>query len=188
MEENRPARQRQPIQKRGNPAIIDADAYISNGSSAHVKIIRTVDQIIEVELFFEKHYIYRDEVGENDGTKRLGIGAAQVEPLVVEALKHLLIYSACLPTFSFLNHPKGEHPQSEMRRRIFCQKESGEGQLNVLIQVNFISIHKYEITVITALCKNDFWLKDGEYAILVDGENSILQKAHRGNLTQVCSI
>jgi len=85
----------------------------------------------------------------------------------------MILYSNLVKGFSFLNRNLQHH---ERPLRIVLQEQTGPGLLNVVIEAHYLDIGKYEITVKTAMCKDDYYLSDNQYAIELDGDGSILKK------------
>lgn len=183
--EGKQPRKRIPIAKRGIPVIEDEMAFVANKSSSNARIITTIDERIGVKIWFDKHYLDRHQHGDERG-KRIGIDTSTVESLVINCIKHLLLYGSYVKNFTFLNNGK---PISGRSLRVVCQQETKDGKLNVIIEAHFISLYEYEITVITAICKEDFEISDGQYAIELTGkDNSTLRFNSRGRINEVFSI
>ena len=107
--------------------------------------------------------------------------------MVLEAVKHLLFYSSYVSGFTFLNH--NYQSLSGRAVRVICQKEVDGNTLNVVIEVHYISIKEYEITVKTAMSKEDFKLSDGQYAVeILNEDSSVLRKLQRGKIVEIYSI
>lgn len=60
--------------------------------------------------------------------------------------------------------------------------------LNVVIEYHHVSSNKYEVTVFTAMVIDNFRISDGQYAVLIDGNNSTLFKFDNKQLVPVDSI
>jgi hypothetical protein len=174
------------IKPTGELPIFDEMEYKENKCSSKARQIRTTKEGLNINIWFDKHYLDRYQHGDNNG-KRDGIDQDIVLSLVIQVIKHLLFYSAVVKNFTFLNH---NYQYSTGRAiRIVCQKIANGSLLNVPIEVHFISIDEYEITVITAMSKDDFTLSDGQYAIEILGKNnSILKKSDRGKIMDVYEI
>ncbi|MDF2382597.1 hypothetical protein JMG10_14035 [Nostoc ellipsosporum NOK] len=132
----------------------------------------------------DKHYHIRYKFGDERG-KREGIAPEKIKLIVNEAIKHLVAYSAFVKSFSFLNH---DHIRGEKALRIVCKKELGGHVTNVVIEVHYIDLDEFEITIITALQADDFRLGDGQYAILLNENGSSLLHFSRGKLKEVHSL
>jgi hypothetical protein len=179
-----PKRKRIPLQKSTASVIDDPLAFIPNKSSIKAKKIFTEVENITVELWFDKHYHDRDQHGDDFG-KRDGITNDIVENLVKRSIKHMVLYCSLIKGFHFLNRNLQPH---ERPLRIILQEDSSFGLLNVIIEAHFLNINRYEITVKTAMCKDDFKLNDNQYAIQLDGEGSILKKCDLKRVMEVCSV
>lgn len=181
--DNKEPRPRLTGEKRGEPVVADSEAFTKNLSSDKARIVTTIAENIGVILWFDKHYLDRHSLGDENG-KREGIGTDQVEKLVLLSVKHLLFYSACIPKFTFLNHSTAGRAV-----RVVCQRETAKGMLNVVIQAHLLALDKYEITVKTAMCEHDFAIAEGQYALEITSEdNSTLRFMAQRKLSDVYSI
>jgi hypothetical protein len=97
----------------------------------------------------------------------------------------MVLYCSLIKGFHFLNRNLLPH---ERPLRIILQEDTSFGLLNVVIEAHFLSINLYEITVKTAMCKDDFILNDNQYAIEIDGDGSILKKCDIKRVIEVCSV
>ena len=160
--------------------------YNKNKSSDFAKIFKSIEEIIKIEIWYDKHYFLRLQFGDDLG-KREGIDFDIVQDLVINAIKHMIFYSACVKNFAFINHNVIE--KNIRAFRIVCQKQIKTGMLNVVIEAHSDEINKYEITIKTAMCTNDFKIADGQYVIeILDNERSILRLMARNKLTEVYYI
>jgi hypothetical protein len=178
-----PKRKRITLQKTGASIVDDPLEFKQNKSSIKAKKIFTEVERITIELWFDKHYHDRNQHGDEFG-KRDGIDNETVENLVKRSIKHLLLYSNLVKGFNFLNRSQ---PQ-ERPLRIVLQEETEYGLLNVVIEAHFLDINRYEITVKTAMCKDDYILSDNQYSIQLDGDASVLKKCDLKRVTEVCSV
>ena len=83
--------------------IADPMEFKKNKSSDKARSVTSINERITIDLWFDKHYIDRHQHGDDNG-KRDGIDSESVKEIVLRSVKHLLVYSACLPNFTFLNH------------------------------------------------------------------------------------
>jgi hypothetical protein len=61
--------------------------------------------------------------------------------------------------------------------------------LNVIVEYHYINKNKYEVTVRTAMCKDEFKISDGQYKIEIDDDgNSVLYKNERSSLNSICDF
>ncbi len=162
-------------------------AYVANKASTNVRPVTTITQDISISLCFDKHYILRHDIGDKLG-KRDGIGNADVEALVLRSFRHLMLYCSCVPTLSFVNYNEGAHSKPRQPYRVVCREETACGMLNIAIQVHVKAFNHYEITVITAMCKDEYRFFDGQYGVLMVGNNSILERFVDNSLTEISSI
>jgi hypothetical protein len=141
--------------------IEDPMALTENKSSVKARKVFTDNENITIELWFGKHYLDRDQHGDDWG-KREGIDNDTVEDLVKRSVKHMILYSTFVKGFTFLNRNVQRHERST---RIVLQEQVDLGLLNVVIEAHYLDINKYEITVVTAMCKNDYVPSDNQYVI-----------------------
>jgi hypothetical protein len=146
------------------------------------KILTTIENV-EIDLWFDKHYIDRHQFGDDNG-KRDGIDTDIVEALVRKSLKHLLFYSCYVKNFTFIN----KNPDTGRALRVILQEELGNSMLHVVIEAHYININKYEITVKTAMCNTDFKLSDGQYCVEIHADTSTLWKMDNKKLLEVSSL
>ncbi len=167
-------------------AIADPMEFKKNKSSDKAREVTKINERITVNLWFDKHYIDRHQLGDDNG-KRDGIDYDTVKNLVLQSVKHLLVYSACLPNFIFLNHEGIGNRERAIR--IVCQQNNELGMLNVTIEAHFKSLREYEITVITAMCIDDFRVGDNQCAIeIISDDSSILKRMVNKKFVEISSI
>lgn len=160
--------------------VADPLEYKQNKCTPNARIITTIDEKITINLWYDKHYVNREQHGEDDGEKREGIEAETVEKLVLASIRHLMYYSSCVKGFSFLNH---DDPPKGRENRVVIQTNSSIETLNVIIQAHHIDLNEYEVTVKTAKMQNDWRLSVGQYALELfedDANASILWQEERG--------
>ncbi len=159
--------------------------YKANKSTQRGREIEAVPSKINNSIWFDQHYVGRDTLGENDGTPRDGIDAQTVKALIIKAFNHLMYYTSTLDNFYFANCENGKKP-----RRILIQNSySSAPILNVLIETHFIDFHKYETTVKTAMCKDDFIPFDPQYIVeITDDYSSNLKLYAAGKYRDISSI
>ena len=177
-------RKRIPLKKPVGSIIKDPLLFEPNKCSNKAKKIFTEIENITIELWFDKHYHDRNQHGDDNG-KREGIGDDVVTSLVRRSIKFMLLYSSLVKGFNFLNR---DIQPNERPLRIVLQEGSVFGLLNVIIEAHFLSINHYEITVKTAMCKDDFKLSDNQYVIEIEGESSVLKKCDLKKVTEICSV
>ncbi|KUJ63078.1 hypothetical protein AR687_02670 [Flavobacteriaceae bacterium CRH] len=84
--------------------------------------------------------------------------------------------------FQFVNFPpKKIRPLRIVLKQIFEDNET----LNIIAEYNFIELNLYEVTVITALRKENFTLSDGQYGIIFDLDKIKLMFKARGNEVEI---
>jgi hypothetical protein len=164
-----------------NNIVKDELAFVENLGSKNAREIKIISEKILFEIWHDKHYVIREQHGDEEG-KREGVNNEAVERLIVNSFRHLLFYSARIKGFTFLNHEN-----SAITRTILKDSYSQDESLTVVIQVHFRSFNKYEATVITAKSGN-FALGAGQYYIEFEDENSsVLKRLDNGKITEVFS-
>ena len=182
MKEQRP-RVKRPTLK--DNAIADPMEYIRNKCTENAKHIKDYVVELAINLYGDQHYFIRHQLGDENG-KRDGIEPEIVMGLVENTMVHLFYYSSLVPSFSFIDTAE---INERKHLRIVLQKMEGDGVLlNVVSETHLISPFEYEITVITAMKSNDFFIVNGQYVVeLTSGGNSILRKKHNNVLSRVAS-
>lgn len=166
------------------PNVIDDPLELRpNKSSVKARRILISVENITIELWFDKHYLDRCQHGDEYG-KREGIDYDSVTSLVKRSIRHMIAYSTLVKGFNFLNKSTASH---EMER-IVLQEQAACGLLNVVIETHYLDINRLEITVKTALCKDNYHLSKNQYSIELDGDHSILKKCDVKTIREVCSI
>jgi len=155
-----------------------------NKCSVKARRVFVEEENITIELWFDKHYLDRNQHGDEFG-KRDGIDNDTVEDLVRRSLKHMIAYSTLVKGFTFLNR---NILPNERPIRLVLQEQADCGLLNVVIEAHFVEVDKYEITVKTAMCKDNYQLSDNQYAIELDGDGSILRKSDVKTVRDVSNI
>jgi len=165
--------------------VVDALAFVKNKSSENARPIEMLVEGINIEIWHDKHYAIRQQFGDENG-RREGIEQEIVMKLIRGAVKHLFYYSFKVKFFSFISD-EGQHLRYP---RIILQKEDLDGiLLNVAIELHCISLDKYEITVFTAMKKDDFKMSQGQFAIQLYGNSeSELKKFENGKLLTISNI
>jgi len=181
--ERREPRKRIAYVKKGVPAIEDELAFTKNKCSENARKIKSVNPSLIFEVWFDKHYQIRKQFGDENG-ERVGIDWENVESLVLNSLKHLVAYSSILKTFTFINHEL----HGGRANRIILQEYIDEGKLNIVIEAHLIDIETYEITVKTAMCTETFAISDGQFALEIVDNESILRKMERGQLKEIYTL
>ena len=183
MEEDKKS-QRPRIQRpQTTPAIADPLEFKGNRSTPNARLVCNVIDKSECEIWLDKHYHIRYQHGDENG-KRIGIEPAIVESVVKKSIKYLLAFSSMVKTFKFINYVG----QNEPLVSVVLKEESHGSTLNVVIQVHFLEINKYEVTVKTAMCVEDFRIESGQFAIVLDETGAVLKKWVNGNMQLICEI
>ena len=150
--------------------ILDLEAWLENCTSKKVRHHTTFVENFHVEFWYDKHYWDRLHLGDGDGD-RVGIEFENVEPLVVKSFKHLIYYSLKYREFLFVNHPP---PKTRNIRIVLRQNSDEKTTLNIVVEYHFISLNKFEVTIVTAMSNEQFQLGDNQYAVEFSEEKSIL--------------
>ncbi len=179
----RESRKRIPYKSNMLQPVDDELTFSENKCSDHARKIFAGFENIRVELWFDKHYYDRHQHGDDNG-KREGIDPQTVENLVRRSIKHLLLYGAANRGFKFINY-EGANGQPV---KIVLQEEFDGSMLNVVIETHFVEINKYEITVKTAMCTDDFRIAMGQYVVELLGDGSILKRFDNKKLVEICSF
>lgn len=182
--ENKRKRKRIDFAEKKGEIIVDVEAFIKNKSSGNVKKIQSAKEEIEIDIYLDKHYYLRNQIGDENG-KRDGIGYDFVESILLKATKHLIYYALKIKGFTFINFDGG------FKQRIILTKhfDNGSDDLNVVVEYHYLSMHKYEVTVVTALRKNNFYFNDGSYQIeLHEDDTSGLNKNELNKVKKISSF
>lgn len=160
----------------------DELAFIKNKSSENARKISTKVEYLEIDIWFDKHYLNRVQHGDENGLRE-GIEQDDVKKIVESSVKHLLYYSVKLKYFIFVNH------DDENRfGRIVLQTVADNQTLNIVIECHYLSLNKYEITVKTAMCEDNFRMSEGQFIIeLVNDEESYLKKKDGSKIKKISS-
>lgn len=150
--------------------VFDNEAFTENAGSKNAKKIANISYNIVTEIWIDKHYSIREQHGDDFG-QREGISKDVVEALVKKSFLHLKYYNLKHSIFRFVNFPP-----SGVRNIRIVLKDKIENQeiLNVVVEYHFIDLNLYEVTVFTAMCKDDFYLSDGQFGIIFDNNFSEL--------------
>jgi hypothetical protein len=158
--------------------------YVANKSTNRARKIISISEKLDIDIWFDKHYVDRSQHGDENGL-RDGIDQTIVRRLVAKSMPHLLFYGATVQLFTFLNIA---HDKTKRALRVVVQEQSDNSILSVVIEVHFVKMNYFEITVKTAICKQDFELSDGQYAVHIDGKTSVLRKREKGKDLDIYSI
>lgn len=173
-------RQRIPPKDKGTPVEKDDMSFEKNVGTEKAKHVVTIDHSLSFEIWFHKHYWDRAHEGDDNG-KREGIEPDTIRDLISRALSHLVYYSCRVKTFSFLNINTLSQVLVVVRD---CYSQ--DKILNVPINVFFIAPNKYEITVMTAMREDGFYIRAGQYVLDFDSENSsTLKRFEKPNFVDV---
>ncbi|RKR10032.1 hypothetical protein C8C83_1698 [Flavobacterium sp. 90] len=164
------------IKKEQHEIIIDEAAYVENACTKNAKKISNISENIITEFWIDKHYSIRDQHGDDFG-KREGINIEMIEDVIRKSFKILKFFNFKNEKFRFVNFPpKKIRPLRLVLKQVFGIDET----LNIIVEYNFIELNLYEVTVVTALRKENFTLSDGQYGIVFDLDKIKLMFKVRG--------
>lgn len=152
--------------------IIDIEAWVENCTSKKVRHHTTFSENFQIEFWYDKHYWDRLHLGDDEG-ERAGIEFENVEPLVIKSFKHLLYYALKHKELLFVNHPP---PKTRNIRVVLRQTFTDKTTLNIVVEYHFVSLNKFEVTIVTAMSIEEFQLGDNQYAIEFNETESTLYR------------
>lgn len=165
--------------------IIDPEEYIINCSSQKAKKICEISENLTIHFFIGEHYRNRKQHGEDDGRERPNIEIEVIENLLRKALSHLIFYSLKHKTFKFISYPPPKQkPMSVVLKEIFKDNMT----LNVIAEFHGLDISQYEVTVRTAMRKDNYEIFDGDHEIVFYGESSELNFKVENKLANIDKI
>ena len=137
--ENKRKRKRIDFAEKQGEIMIDIESFIKNKSSENVKKIQSVKEEIDIDIYFDKHYYFRNQIGDENG-KRDGIGFDFVASTLLKATKHLIYYALKIKSFTFINF------EVNFKQRVTLTKHFNDGSndLNIIVEYHYLSMHKYE--------------------------------------------
>lgn len=156
--------------------VIDKLEYVQNKSSNRARKILNSIERIDLEIWCDQHYYNRVQLGDQYG-KREGIEVENVKSLVLRSIQHLIYYSFKVKNFSFVNFER-----SVRAIRTVLQEAGETGVLNIVTEFHHLESNKYQVTIITAMQKDDFKISVGQYALETHGVSSTLKKFDGRNL------
>jgi hypothetical protein len=181
---NRPLRKRIPYRKQIKLESMPEDSeFIPNKSSFNARKIIDIDHKLTIELWYDKHYYERHFLGDETGNRE-GIDPATIETCVTKAMGHLFLYSSAVKGFKFVNSSK----PTDYEGRLVIKQAFNSSILNIVIEVHFLSLNRYEVTVITAMVVDDFKMPSGQYCVKIHQDHSFLQQLERGQFLDLCSF
>jgi hypothetical protein len=151
--------------------IFDDKAYIANSATENAKKIHVFDETLNIEIWIDKHYQNRVYHGSDDGTKREGIEYKNIEPLLIKSFKHLLYYSLKHKNFVFINHPPNKVGNI---RLVLKELVENDLFLNATVEYHFVDLKTIEVTIVTAMLVEDFYMSEGQFGIEFAGNCSTL--------------
>lgn len=160
---------------------IDPMEFRSNKASGFVKFAEEFTRCINWNLWHDKHYLQRNQLGDDDGA-RSGIEIEIVNPFIVECYLHLLHYSSKLDKFKFIGPGNNGRGIGIVLRKSY----DTDVPLNVVVEVYLDDSNQHEITVKTAMCVEEFKLHDGQFILnLIEGDHSVLSQFSKGRISEI---
>lgn len=159
--------------------VIDETVYVANKSSKNAKKVLEKSEHIEIEIWCDKHYYNRAQLGDEHG-KREGIEEDAIKDLMLRSIPHLMYYVLKVPNFNFINFQVATR-----YTRIVLRDIKKDGILNVVVEFHHKEYNRYEATVITAMQKEDFQISVGQNLIELEGDNSYLKKRNGNNIIDI---
>lgn len=159
---------------------VEEIVFTRNKSSSNARKILDRSEQIEIQLWYDQHYYKRVAEGDVNG-ERKGIDEMSVRELVVKTIKHLLYYSLKVKTFVFINFEN----KSNRYIRVVLQEQRDKGMLNIAVEFHHLAHNHYEVTVVTAMMVDSFFMGEGQYAIEIIGDTSILNKQEHKKLREI---
>jgi hypothetical protein len=179
----KPKRPRIGVTEKGKLVETDPQAFVKNKCSDKAKKTFDHKATVRISGWIDQHLHIRQQQGDEYG-KRDGIDPVTVEGLVKESLKYLLLYSALVKGFKFINHPQ----VPETNKRIILRKDNEGFWLYVVIEVHFLAVQEFEITIITAMQEADFRVGAGQYVVEIQEGTSTLYKFDNEKFSEICSF
>lgn len=144
--------------------------YQQNAASANAKFLCEFREFWVHEFWIDKHYSNRKDFGDHLGP-RDGIEEHFIEELVKKSIPHLFYYSL-KHAFKFINFP----PKTGLPQRLVLQEVSNTSDtLNTVVEFHFLDTNKYEVTVRTAMCVENFKIQDNQYVVqFAEDESNLL--------------
>jgi hypothetical protein len=176
-------RKRIPYKKNSLLPIEDEMAFIKNKCSERARKVNSIKPNLVFDVWFDQHYQIRQQFGDDNGVRE-GIDSKKVESLILKSMKYLIAYSSFLKTFSFINHDLN----GGRSNRIVLQESTDEGRLNVVIEAHLLNVDTYEITVKTAMRNDSFLLSDGQFALEIFDNESVLKRMERGSIREIYNL
>ncbi|QQT29817.1 hypothetical protein I6I99_21115 [Sphingobacterium multivorum] len=164
------------MKERMGEIVVDPEKFIANKGSDNAKKVDETQNIIHIDIWHDKHFEERHKKGEDNGIKREGIEPEIVKDMLLKSLNHIFHYSAN-GSFSFLNMMR-----LKWAKRLVLQSATNNGMLNVVVEFYYVEKARYEATIVTAICKDDFQISDGQFMISMDDTGSRLYRRVKGKV------
>lgn len=169
--------------KRIKNRVLDPLEFKANCASENARLLYRYNEF-EIELWIDKHYHIRRSVGDDSG-KRDNIEEKEVKDLIIQSFKYLIDFYLRFPKFTFINFfEKGKIN----RKRLVLQDYKIDGILNVVIEIHFLDVSKYEITVVTAMSISDFKIADGQFVLSFSSSKIVLKKMENKILKEIYKV
>lgn len=79
-------------------------------------------------------------------------------------------------------------PLERKNRIVLTELDPQKNNLNLIVEYHFLDLHKYEVTVITAMRKNNFQISDNQYCVQFDNDVSYLFVNKNKKITEIDSF
>lgn len=142
--------------------VVDETVFTENCTSKNARQTKAFPHNIVTNVWIDKHYHDRLHRGEDNGDKREGIDLHLVESLIERTFEYVLYFSLKHKDFLFVNFPPSK---TRNIRIVLKQSFTNDESLNVVVEYQFLGFGQYEVTVITAMRKDNFELSNGQYAL-----------------------
>lgn len=130
--------------------------FVGNKCALRSKKVVVIDHNLTIEVWFNRHYYERYYFGDERG-KREGIEPEVVESLVTRLLPHLFWYSTIVSGFNFVNYEGG----AKHINRVVLKEVMNGTKFNVVVEVHFLSLNQFEVSVVTAMTIDNFKMFSG---------------------------
>ena len=165
-------------------AIDDEQEFKKNKCSERARKLSHQQEKVNFDIWIDQHYHIRAQLGDEAG-KREGIEKEVVEKIIQNCVKHLLLFGSMVKGFVFLNSPLD--PQ-QFKKRLVIRSKTVDSTLNIAIEVHFLDVCEYEVTIKTAMLEDNFKLFDNEYVIDYEEGFVVLNKYDQKKLVEICKF
>jgi hypothetical protein len=165
--------------------VFDIAAFYSNKSSDNAKKVFEIIEKIKIDIWFDKHFYNREQFGDESGLRE-GIDRNTIRILVCNALRFLIHFNLKIKNFKFINY---EDSLNTRKIRVVLQEKNNNFEtLNVITEFHYLFNNSYEVTVITAMCSDDFRISEGQFILEVLEDGAILKQKLGSKLSFIDEI